>query len=122
MKNALNWFEIPATDFVRAQKFYETILGIKMQVMEFGNTRLGFLPSDEGKVGGAIVTGHEYRPSMNGSLIYLNANPDLSEALGKVEAAGGKILQAKKQISPEYGYMALFADSEGNRMALHSNK
>lgn len=122
MKNALNWFEIPVTDFGRAQKFYETVLGYSMQAMDFGSIKMGFLPSYTDKVGGAIVAGADYKPSADGALIYLNANPDLAEAESKIEAAGGKILLAKRQISPEYGYMALFLDSEGNRVALHSNK
>jgi predicted enzyme related to lactoylglutathione lyase len=121
MKNMLNWFEIPVSDFERGKKFYETIFGIAMQGMDFGGVNMAFFPSDEG-VSGALCAGADYKPSMDGALIYLNANPDLNETLNKVEAAGGKILLAKRQISPEYGYMALFTDSEGNRMALHSNK
>ncbi len=117
----LNWFEIAVSDFDRAQKFYETIFGFTMQSMNMG-VKMGFFPADEGKVSGAICYGPDYKPSADGALIYLNANPDLNDVLNKVEAAGGKILQAKKQITPEYGYMALFIDSEGNRMALHSNK
>lgn len=121
MKNMLNWFEIAASDFERAQKFYETIFGFNMQTMNM-EVKMAFFPYDEGKVSGAICAGPDYKPSADGSLIYLNANPDLNEVLSKVEAAGGKILLAKRQISPDYGYMALFLDSEGNRMALHSNK
>ena len=45
---------------------------------------------------------------------------DLQNELDRIEAAGGKIYQAKKQISPEYGYMGVFIDTEGNRVTLHS--
>ena len=121
MKNMLNWFEIPVSDFERGKKFYETIFTCNIPAMDFGGLKMGMFPTDEGKVGGALCCGPDYKPSMNGSLIYLNANPDLNDVLNKVESAGGKIIQAKKQISPDYGYMALFVDSEGNRMALHSN-
>jgi predicted enzyme related to lactoylglutathione lyase len=34
MKNSINWFEIPAKNFGKAKKFYETVLGADMQVME----------------------------------------------------------------------------------------
>lgn len=122
MKNALNWFEIPTVDFERARKFYETILGYSMQTMDFGGFMMGFLPSDDGKVGGAIVYGADYKPSADGALIYLNANPDLAEVEARIEAAGGKVLISKRVISPEWGYIAVFIDSEGNRMGLHSNK
>jgi len=78
--NALNWFEIPVTDFDRAKKFYETIFGYQMPENVMGSARMGFLLYDfpAGKVGGAIVYNPEfYTPSDNGSLIYLNCQPDL---------------------------------------------
>jgi predicted enzyme related to lactoylglutathione lyase len=55
-------------------------------------------------------------------IVYLNGNPDLKTVLDKVESAGGRVIMPKTQISPEIGYMAFFVDSEGNRMALHSQK
>jgi predicted enzyme related to lactoylglutathione lyase len=74
-------------------------------------------------VGGAIVLNEQLlSPSENGSLIYLNAQPDLQIILSKVEAAGGIILKSKTIISEEQnlGYWALMKDTEGNRVALHS--
>ncbi len=114
-----HWFEIPATDFDRAIGFYEQIFGTKIEPNDFGNFKMGILPHKE--VGCAICWGEAYKPGDQGPLVYLDASPDLTEILNKVAAAGGKVLQEKKQISPEYGYMALFIDSEGNRMALHSD-
>ncbi|MGI8952138.1 MAG: hypothetical protein ACR2FN_11200 [Chitinophagaceae bacterium] len=40
--------------------------------------------------------------------------------MNKVEEAGGKIIVPKTEISPEYGFMAVIIDTEGNRIALHS--
>lgn len=73
-------------------------------------------------VGGAVVdSGGFHKPSAtDGPLIYLNANPDVQIVLDRIENAGGKIIVPKTQISPEYGYMAVFIDTEGNRIALHS--
>ena len=34
--------------------------------------------------------------------------------------AGGEVLQTKKPISAEHGFIALFLDSEGNRIPLNS--
>jgi predicted enzyme related to lactoylglutathione lyase len=62
-----------------------------------------------------------YKPSDNGTLVYMNANPDLQNVQNRIENAGGKILMQKKQISGEHGYMCLFIDTEGNRLALHSS-
>ncbi len=72
-------------------------------------------------IGGALTFNKAfYKPSTDGVLVYLNGNPDLQIVLDKIEAAGGKIVMPKTEISPEYGYMALFSDTEGNRVALHS--
>jgi predicted enzyme related to lactoylglutathione lyase len=121
-KNAISWFEIPATDLVRAQKFYETIFGISMIPLEMPNMKMRIFPlQDMMGVGGALCdTGGFHKPSStDGPLIYLNANPDVQIVLDKIEAAGGKIVVPKTEVS-QYGFMAVFIDSEGNRMALHS--
>ena len=124
MNNAISWFEIPTTDINRAQKFYETIFGITMIPMELPNIKMRMFPLDDimNGIGGALVdSGGFHKPSMtDGPLVYLNANPDVQNVLDKVEAAGGKIMVPKTEISPEYGTMAVFFDTEGNRIALHS--
>ncbi len=123
-KNAISWFEIPATDLDRAQKFYETIFEIQLAPLDMPNIKMRMFPLDDmmNGVGGAICLAEGfYKPTAtDGPLIYLNANPDVQIILDRIEAAGGKIMVPKTQISPEYGYMAVFIDSEGNRMALHS--
>lgn len=123
-ENALNWFEIPATNINRAKKFYETIFGITMEQQEMMGMQMVYFPLEDmnGKVSGALVQSPNHRPSAEGVRIYLNGNPDLSEALSKVESAGGKVVMPKTKISDEVGFMAFFNDAEGNAMALHSNK
>jgi uncharacterized protein len=120
--NALNWFEIPAVDIARAQKFYETIFQISMTPMEMGDFIMVTFPDDEmgGKVSGALCKHAMYEPRDNGALIYLNANPDIQTIVDRIEPAGGTVQIPKTQISPEIGYMCVFIDSEGNRMALHA--
>ena len=122
--HAINWFEIPVSDFDRAKKFYETIFGIEMPVQEMMGMKMAFFPAEDmnGKVSGGLVQGPMHKPSADGSKIYLNGNPDLSQALSKVEKAGGKVVMPKTKISDEIGHMAFFTDSEGNTVALHSNK
>jgi predicted enzyme related to lactoylglutathione lyase len=123
MKNAISWFEIPATDLERATKFYESIFGIKLNALDLDNIKMRmFQLEDMMGVGGAIVdSGGFHKPSLtDGPLIYLNGNPDVQQVLDKVEAAGGKIMVPKTEISPEYGYMAVIIDTEGNRIGLHS--
>lgn len=124
MKDAISWFEIPATDLDRAQKFYETIFSVKLDAIDMPNIKMRMFPLDDpmNGVGGAVVdSGGFHKPSVtDGPLIYLNGNPDVQKVMDKVEAAGGKIMVPKTEISPEYGYMAVFIDSEGNRIGLHS--
>jgi len=123
MKNAISWFEIPASDLSRAAKFYETIFGVTLNPLDLPNIKMRMFPlEDMMGVGGAIVdSGGFHKPSStDGPLIYLNGNPDLQKVLDKVEAAGGKIMVPKTEISPEYGFMAVIIDTEGNRIGLHS--
>lgn len=122
--NALNWFEISVSDIKRAKKFYETVFEIEMPVQEMMGMQMAFFPAENmnGKVSGGLVQGPMHKPSADGAKIYLNGNPDLSKALGKIEAAGGKVTMPKTKISDDIGYMAFFSDSEGNALALHSNK
>ncbi|MBP6732100.1 MAG: VOC family protein [Chitinophagales bacterium] len=123
-ENSLNWFEISVSDIKRATKFYETIFGIQLQQQSMMGMEMAFFPSEDmnGKVSGSLVQGPMHKPSADGAKIYLNGNPDLNNALGKVESAGGKVLMPKTKISDEIGHMAFFTDSEGNTVALHSNK
>ena len=121
--NALNWFEISVTDMARAKKFYQEVFGIEMDEQEMMGMTMAYFPADmmNGKVGGGLVQSPYHKPSTDGAKIYLNGNPDLDTALGKVEAAGGQVTMPKTKISDEIGYMAFFMDTEGNSVATHSN-
>ncbi|MBL0135969.1 MAG: VOC family protein [Chitinophagaceae bacterium] len=122
MTNAINWFEIPVTDFTRAKKFYETLLGAEIMEVPFPNGKYGMLPADMEKgVGGGLVQGEGFEPSDKGTIVYLNGGDDLSGSLSRVEQAGGKIVMPKTSIG-QNGFMALFIDTEGNKVALHSMK
>jgi uncharacterized protein len=120
--NVLNWFEIPATDLPRAQRFYEIVFAVKMERMDFPNMQMVVFPTDpqSGKLGGGLVKSEFHKPSSDGVLIYFNCDPDLNDALGRVEEAGGTIMMHKTKISETVGYMAFFKDTEGNAVAMHS--
>jgi predicted enzyme related to lactoylglutathione lyase len=120
MKNSINWFEIPVTDFERAKLFYSMIYNYEMPEEKMGANHLGFFLVKQGGIGGAIVHGEGYIPSPDGTLVYLNGGKDLNTMLDRVEKAGGKILKPKTKINDNLGYFAIFVDSEGNRVALHS--
>ena len=120
-KSAINWFEIPATDFERAVRFYSDIFGYELPVLDKEQTRMAFFQHQPGAgTGGAVVHGEHYTPSVNGTRVYLNAGPDLAPVLSRVEDAGGTVVMGKSQVSPEIGYIAVIDDTEGNRVYLHS--
>lgn len=122
--NAISWFEIGVTDLERATRFYEAIFGDSLIPMEMENIKMRMFPITDMQngVGGALVdSGGFHKASLtDGPLIYLNGNPDLQHVLDKIPAAGGTIMVPKTAISPEYGFMAVFIDTEGNRIGLHS--
>lgn len=124
MTNSVNWVEIPVLNFERAKEFYSNIYEYEMYEEIIGPWRMGFLPMERESrgVGGAIVQGGGYIPSKLGSRVYLNGGEDLQKVLSRVIGAGGEIIQPKTKITDEIGYYAIFEDTEGNHVALHSPK
>lgn len=120
MENMISWFEIPANDFARAVGFYKGILGVEIQEMDMFGTKMGMFPSDGENVSGAIVHGEDYKPASDGVTVYLNGGENLQVILDRVEQNGGTVIVPKTQISQEMGYFAMFIDTEGNKLALHS--
>lgn len=118
--NISNWFEIPVSDIGRATKFYEQSLGVKLEKMESEDSKMAMFPMEENKPGaaGTLVQGKHCKPSQDGTLVYLSVD-SIENTMNNIEKAGGKTLQSKKSIG-QYGYISVFQDSEGNRVALHS--
>src|SRR5688572_781938 len=124
MKHAISWFEIPSTDLDRATRFYETIFNVQLFPLDIAQIKMRMFPIEDPAtgIGGAVVYAEGfYHPSeSHGPLVYLNANPDVQIILDRIEAAGGKILVPKTEISPDYGYMGILLYTERNRISLHS--
>ncbi len=120
----VGWFEIPVLNLERAKQFYDKVFDITITVHDFGGLPMGWFPYDPEKKGapGTLIQHDMYTPSATkGTLIYFSCK-NLVNELSRVEAAGGTILKPKTQIGVGHGFMALFIDSEGNRIALHSNQ
>ena len=118
MHDAVNWFEIAATDIQRAANFYGALFDTTLEVHNGSGFSSVMFPHNGG-VGGGLVAGEGYVPNTGGALVYLNANPDLTVMLNRVKAAGGQVIKGKTDIG-ENGFFAIFLDTEGNRVALHS--
>jgi uncharacterized protein len=111
------WVEIPVEDVTRAAAFYQSVFGLPAgTVTDDGARRTVTLanPSAEGGVGISLNQTAGFLPGEKGPLIYLGADGD---ALLRVEAAGGKVLEGKTSMGDSGSY-ALVLDSEGNQFAL----
>ena len=120
MANALNWFEIPVSDFARAKLFYEAILQTTIERMDMGPSIMGMFPGGENAVSGALVQDDNCQPSSTGTMVYLNGGEDLAAILARVAPAGGQVVVPKTDIGNGLGFFAHFLDSGGNKVGLHS--
>ena len=119
--NPVGWFEIPVSNMDQAKKFYETVFDFEIAITEMNGNVMGWFPmaSDMIGAGGTLIKGKGYVPSADkGVLIYFTA-PDMENNLKRILENGGKILMERTSIG-EHGFIAIFIDCEGNRLALHS--
>jgi predicted enzyme related to lactoylglutathione lyase len=117
-----NWFEIPVKDMGRARKFYEKVFDVELSLEEMGGMKLAMFPFTEDAPGaaGALLQGPSYEPSHAGTVVYFTVD-DIEETLRRINGAGGKTIMPRTSIG-EYGFIAHYEDTEGNRLALHSMK
>jgi predicted enzyme related to lactoylglutathione lyase len=120
MANQIVWCDIPVLDLDRAVKFYSAVLGQSVEKQDVPGMTIGILPHNDGEVGACLFTSDEEKPSEKGAMIYLNANGRLDDAIAAVTANGCKLVKPKHPIGP-FGFRAVMIDSEGNRVALHSD-
>ncbi len=122
MEHLISFFEIPAADFSRAVSFYGSVLETSLSVMESEEERMAFFSSGAGETVGAISQAAGFHPAADGILLHLRV-ADMDQTLRRVLACGGEVIRAKTAINcDQMGFFALFKDSEGNRVGLHSQK
>lgn len=121
MKNAINWFSIPVSDLNRAKSFYETILDESLIEVDMDGGKMAFFPTQDQGVGGSLnLPQGEFQALDNDNVpIYLSTK-NLDASLARVNAAGGQVLLGKTAISPDFGQFGIIADSEGNKVGLHT--
>ncbi len=120
MDNFVAWFDIPVEDLKRAMTFYSKVFAVEINEMKGAPKKYAMFPFAPGVVSGGLVEDKDMVTD-KGPLLYLNGGDDLSVPLKRVADAGGKVLQEKTSIG-QNGFMAIFRDTEGNRIALHSMK
>lgn len=125
--NVITWFEIPVSDLERAKTFYETILDIELIKRNDGGDEALFFPynpdvvqATSGRVTGVLSKSDRNSPSANGTVVYINASPELQVVIDKVEKAGGRVMVPKTEIPA--GFIAIIIDSEGNKVGLHAEQ
>ena len=122
MKNLAVWFEIPVNDMERAKAFYEKVFELPIQVQKFDEAEMGFFPMEGWSNTGALTKHPQMTPSPDGVVLYLDGGEDLQPVQDRVEPAGGKVIIPKMKLPEDFGFMAMFFDTEGNKIGLWSPK
>ncbi len=117
--NRVVWFDLPVANLERAAEFYRQVLAIDVTIETFDEFTFAVLAHDDGN-GGCLVKDKSAISSSQGILVYMNVDGRIRNAVAKVREAGGDVEQEVHNIGP-HGYRAIIHDSEGNRIALHSN-
>ena len=125
MSNPVAWFELYVEDMDRARHFYESLLKISLEQLSDptgSGAQMWSFPSDFTQYGacGALVKMEGFSPGPGGSMVYFSCE-DCAVEEARVEAAGGKVQQAKMAIG-EFGFCSMVMDTEGNMIGLHSEK
>jgi predicted enzyme related to lactoylglutathione lyase len=119
-KDALNWFELYVNDFDRAKRFYETSLQTSLQTFDTEKGQMGMFPFDQKNgIGGSITKMDGVSPGNGGTIVYLNVEGEMDGVLKRIPGAGGSVIKPRTSIG-EHGFIAIFKDSEGNSVGLHS--
>ena len=123
MANVVSFFEIPTKDFERAVEFYNTIFNIEMEVSDVMGYPMAFFPNEGVGVTGALVRTDDIIPTTDGTVMYINVTQSMVKVIKRIEDAGGHLLTPRTKLGPDddFGYFAVFVDTEGNKIGLHSH-
>ena len=116
MSHRVVWFDMPVTDLDRASRFYSNVLDAEINE-EFPGVAV--FKHGPGDVTGCLHQSDSVKPSEQGVLLYFDVSGRMDEAMVAVEQSGGSVQQPWQSIG-EFGRRAIVLDSEGNRIALHS--
>ncbi|MGH1576653.1 VOC family protein [Planktotalea sp.] len=120
--NAVAWFDIYVDDLDRATRFYETVLGTKLEEMgdPTGETQMMSFPADMSAYGaaGALTKAPHAGPGVGGTIVYFSAQ-DVAVEESRVVEAGGIVIRPKFSIG-EFGFVSICQDTEGNMFGMNS--
>jgi predicted enzyme related to lactoylglutathione lyase len=118
MAHSVVWFDVPVLDLDRAARFYGAVLQVEVK-RDFPDVPIAVLAHAEGEVAGCLFRANDERPGDRGPLLYFNVNGRLEDAVAAAVEQGGRVLKPPHAIGP-FGHRAIVLDTEGNRIALHS--
>jgi uncharacterized protein len=107
------YLEIPANAAQASADFYSRIFGWKVRTR--GDGELAF--DDPAGVSGTWVKESDRTPDER-TRTYIMVD-DITQTLGQIQAAGGRVLTPRKDIAPNMGAFAIFEDPVGNEFGLY---
>jgi predicted enzyme related to lactoylglutathione lyase len=110
MANPVAWWEIQVDDVERACTFYGAVFGWTFQTPM--GPSYAIILADGAMVGGIAEAQGPAASSERVTRVYLGTE-DMESTLAKVEAGGGKTVDARALISEEFGWYATFTDPSG---------
>ena len=122
MDKLFSYVAIPCDDFERAFDFYSKLVGNMIQRNPNVPFPMAYFVDENKNNVGHLFQLDGFKPSDDGTLVYLKLARDINETLARVVDAGGRVKMPKTLIAPGKGFWALFYDSEGNKLALHSSE
>ncbi len=117
--NRAVWFDIPVADLERAASFYRAVLAVRMHREQSQGAAFYVLEHAGGN--GASLVVDPSAVGARGVLTYLNVDGRIRDAVRQAEQRGGRLIEPVRAIGA-HGFRAVILDSEGNRVALHSQR
>ena len=115
MDNRIFWLEIASNDIPSSAKFYQDLLGWPMvRDEEMDYTMTAF---ERGETGVGLAPVSEEQGVAPGSVLVYVDVPEVDATIARAKELGAPILVDKTEI-PTVGWMAVFGDPGGNRIAV----
>jgi predicted enzyme related to lactoylglutathione lyase len=115
MSNRIMWLELASSDIPASAKFYGDLFGwpiVTDEQMDYTMTALG-----QGETGVGFARVDEAQGVMPGSVLVYVDVADVDAAIARAKELGAPICLDRMEI-PTVGWMAIFGDPGGNRIAV----